>query len=535
MWVDLVCEEIRADRGAPYVVNDAWTPSGLVHVGSLRGVILHDAIARGLREAGEPVRFLYGFDDYDPMDGLPQDLPKEIYAPHMGKPLCDVPSPVAGAASFAAHYASEFEQIFRAAGCAPEVYYGSVLYRSGRFNAAIRVALERAEEIVAIEREITGSKRAERHPIQMLCERCGRIGTTVVTAWDRDRGLVHYECRPDKVTWAAGCGHAGARSPFDGGCKMAYRTEWAAKWKILGVSVEGAGKDHMTKGGTHDTASALAARIFGVRVPFPIPYEWFLVGGKKMSSSAGRGLAARDLLDVLRPELVRFLIVRSYYRSAINFDPGGETIPRLYDEFDRAAAAFAGQLAAATPGEAQDVADLARSFHYASLTAADPAPLHRPRFAKVASLVQMPHIDLAAVIEAEKGTPLTAAERAELAARVVDAKRWLDRFAPDSYKFSLQETLPDGARAFSDDQRTFVARLADLVEADVPDGERLHQSIHALKTEMNLTPRDVFGAIYTAFLGKSSGPAAGWFLAALDRAFVVRRLREAAGATITGG
>jgi lysyl-tRNA synthetase class I len=31
-----------------------------------------------------------------------------------------------------------------------------------------------------------------------------------------------------------------------------------------------------------------------------------------------------------------------------------------------------------------------------------------------------------------------------------------------------------------------------------------------------------------AFLGKASGPQAGWFLAALDRDFVVARLREAA-------
>ena len=38
-----------------------------------------------------------------------------------------------------------------------------------------------------------------------------------------------------------------------------------------------------------------------------------------------------------------------------------------------------------------------------------------------------------------------------------------------------------------------------------------------------------FGAIYLAFLGRTNGPRAGWLLASLDPAFVVDRLREAAG------
>jgi heme O synthase-like polyprenyltransferase len=43
-----------------------------------------------------------------------------------------------------------------------------------------------------------------------------------------------------------------------------------------------------------------------------------------------------------------------------------------------------------------------------------------------------------------------------------------------------------------------------------------------------LSPREAFGAIYRAFLGKDSGPQAGWLLAALDRRFVLGRLTEVA-------
>ena len=43
-------------------------------------------------------------------------------------------------------------------------------------------------------------------------------------------------------------------------------------------------------------------------------------------------------------------------------------------------------------------------------------------------------------------------------------------------------------------------------------------------------PGDAFGAIYRVFLNRANGPRAGWLLASLDSAFVIDRLRAAAGA-----
>ncbi len=49
-WAD----ELASALSGSQVVNDSKTPSGTVHVGSLRGVVLHDAIARALRDHGLP-------------------------------------------------------------------------------------------------------------------------------------------------------------------------------------------------------------------------------------------------------------------------------------------------------------------------------------------------------------------------------------------------------------------------------------------------------------------------------------------------
>src|SRR6185436_3289654 len=117
------------------------------------------------------------------------------------------------------------------------------------------------------------------------------------------------------VKWTKGCGHKGKVSPFPTKDKihgkLPWKIEWAVKWQAIGITVEGAGKDHMTKGGSHDLAEMVSEQILDYRTPYPFVHEFFLVGGKKMSSSKGMGTSVVDLLEVLPPQLIRFLIART--------------------------------------------------------------------------------------------------------------------------------------------------------------------------------------------------------------------------------
>jgi lysyl-tRNA synthetase class 1 len=59
--------------------------------------------------------------------------------------------------------------------------------------------------------------------------------------------------------------------------------------------------------------------------------------------------------------------------------------------------------------------------------------------------------------------------------------------------------------------------------------EAIHEMVYAATAEGEaLKPAEAFQALYLALLGTRRGPRIGWFLAFLDRDFVVRRLREAA-------
>ena len=523
-WAD----ELAASATGRQVVNDSKTPSGTVHVGSLRGPVVVDTIARALRHAGVTVELRYGVDDLDPMDAQALLTPDAIER-FMGVPLSAVPDPQGDChASYARHFAGVFIDTFDGLGIRPDTYYWmSEVYASGRMDRYIRTALDAAATISEIYRRVAKVNHPDDwHPLSVICESCGRIGTTIVTGWDGER--VRYECRAGLVTWATGCGHSGETSPFGGRAKMPYNVDWAAKWDLFGVTIEPAGKDLSTAGGSRDRADAIAREVFGNEPPLNVPYEFLNIGGKKMSTSKGLGASAQKIADVIPPEQLRTLFLRPKPNTAIEFDPDGtDAIPRLFDESDRLAAATDGRQ---VRGELP--ADHERVFTYSLVEpdadVAAEAATYRPAFSHLALLEQIPGVDLVERVSAEKGAPLTDRERAIVDERRAAARAWLEAYAPERARLAVQrDALPAAAAEADDDQRTYLAALAPALEAVAWNGEALQAAIFAKATERDLPAGRAFAALYLAFLGRTSGPRAGWLLAALDRGFVLGRLREA--------
>ena len=508
------CEEIAAKVRGPQTINDSKTPSGRVHVGALRGVLIHDAIFRTLKAHDVEARYLFGVDDYDPLDEIPAGKDAQ-FEKYLGRPLCNVPAPDGSSASdMAEHYIREFFEVFDELGVEVEKYRMRDVYASGRFNEAIDTILRAAPVVRRIYKEVSNSDRPETwYPFQAICQNCGRIGTTEVFAYDGAQ--VSYRCRPDAVKWARGCGHEGATSPFDGGGKLPWKLEWVAKWVSFPVTIEGAGKDHSTKGGSRDVSAACLRAIFGKEPPLNVPYEFFLVGGAKMSSSRGLGASARDMAKLLPPEILRFLMIRTKPNSPVNFDVHEAGIVKLFNEFDR----YEQRVAAgnATPDEAaiHRLAQLAPTgYHFTA------------NFQLVSALVQMPHLDVVDEIAKRKGAPLTEQERCDLDQRIAAAREWVEKYAAEEEKTRLQMTLPGRAQELSETQRAFLHKLAAALPDTPWEDDALQSKIFEVA---RLTPLDqsrAFQAIYRTLLDRESGPKAGNLLAFLDRGFVVPRLRE---------
>jgi lysyl-tRNA synthetase class 1 len=527
-WADELATRVR--DGGPQVVNDSKTPSGTVHVGSLRGPVLVDVIARALRANGIPTSYLYGVDDMDPMDAQSL-LTTDAVEREMGRPLAHIPDQANdGHDSYGRHHGRIFIDIFAGLGILPDRYYWmSEHYSAGDIDPYIRTALDRADLVRNIYRRVANVRHPDTwHPLSVVCENCGRVGTTIVTAWDGER--VRYECRERLVEWATGCGHEGWTSPFGGRAKLPWNLEWAAQWSLFGVTIEPCGKDLSTAGGSRDRSDAIAREVYEREPPLNVAYEFLNVGGKKMSTSRARGAAAHAIADVVPPEQLRLLFIRNRPNHAIEFDPvGTDAIPRLFDESDRIAAATAGRdVRGELPAGYQAI------FRY-SLVAPDAdyvaeAAAYRPPFGHLALLVQIPGVNVRAQVEAEKGSALDTRETEVLTERVEAARRWLREFAPERAIVAVREDLPAEAERLAADQRGYLTALGDRAQRDLPSsGADWQAAIFEEAAATGLPNAGAFEALYLVFLGRRNGPRAGWLLASLDPEFVLRRLRDAGG------
>src|SRR3989338_3635034 len=95
-WADQVAEEAieRVENSkflkdvvkkkGHYVVMDEKTPSGIIHIGSGRGWVIHDAIAKALRDKGVKAKFILSSDDMDPLDKPSKELSSEDNEKYIG-------------------------------------------------------------------------------------------------------------------------------------------------------------------------------------------------------------------------------------------------------------------------------------------------------------------------------------------------------------------------------------------------------------------------------------------------------------------
>ena len=299
-WAD----EIAGQVSGRQVVNDSKTPSGTVHVGSLRGVVLHDAIRRAVAPAWHGRRVPLRHRRSRP-DGRPVAAHARRRRAVHGRAAGACPS--AGrqhrARTTPATSPTLFLETFADLGIHPHLYWMSRalrLWRDGHIHGARarprrhdprdlphRVHGQPSRRLAADQRHLR-ELRPDRHHAAL------RLG--------RQRGQLRVPARSRRPGPRAAAS-SGRVSPFGGRAKMVWNVDWAARWGLVGATIEGCGKDLATAGGSRDRADAISRRVFDREPPLNVPYEFLNIGGKKMSTSKGHGAAAHAMADLLPPDL----------------------------------------------------------------------------------------------------------------------------------------------------------------------------------------------------------------------------------------
>ena len=154
-------------------------------------------------------------------------------------------------------------------------------------------------------------------------------------------------------------------------------------------------------------------------------------------------------------------------------------------------------------------------------------PTYSPPFDSVVSVVQQPHIDLAAHVSALGVGPLSDSDQDWIEVKRSAAQSWSQRFSESASRLMIADELPDATQDLSNQQRGFLSvsnRLLDEVETW--RAASIQAALFDAARIVGITPAAAFEALYTAFFGWPEGPRAGSFLEFLGKDAALARLAE---------
>ncbi len=541
-WADREAARIINERGEKdrYVLAAGISPSGTVHVGNFRELMVVDLVARALRQRGKTVRFIFSWDNFDPLRKLPKNFPQVTstgtpFAEYLGMPLIDVPDPKGEYTSYAQRNQEQFETAIARAGIKPEFIDQSEQYKKGVYTEVLRTGLNRRADIRRVLNKHRSTPLPETwFPVALFCEQC-RKAVKTIKAYDGVYTL-DYDCH----TCGADRKLNFKETPL---VKFLWRIDWPMRWQHEGVDFEPGGKDHSSEGGSYTTACELVREIFDDKAPVYLQYDFVLVKGKleKMSSSKGNAISVAELLNVYEPMVARWLYAAP--RPNVDFTLAlDQDVIKNYEAFDRLQRVYdaaAGELSVQRRNEVTRLYELARvtQLPTGEGVTAGKAP-RRAAFRHLCNVAQLYDFNEAAVLKhyaAELGTE--AATRSALMERMRCAAHWLKHYAGERFCFKVRETavsveelLQEGERQLPQLKEIKASMLAVLAElcallSDVNAWETLSENTleqwfyETLRKydDLNMNKQSFFACMYLLLIGKERGPRLANFMLILGR------------------
>tara|TARA_R110002126_G_scaffold285701_18_gene436828 strand:- start:88217 stop:89848 length:1632 start_codon:yes stop_codon:yes gene_type:complete len=320
------------------VFETGYGPSGLPHIGTFGEVARTTMVRTAFRLLTRdqiPTRLICFSDDMDGMRKIPENVPsREAMEPHLQKPLSAVPDPWTNEfASFGDHNNAMLRRFLDTFGFNYEFISATDYYKSGKFDAVLRLAAERYDDIMKVMLPTLGAERqATYSPFLPISPISGRVLYVPMKEVNATNGTITFADEDGTDTTL----------PVTGGhVKMQWKPDFGMRWAALGVDFEMFGKDHQTNAPIYDKICT----ILGGKAPEHYVYELFLDSeGQKISKSKGNGLTIDEWLTYAGNEsLGLYMFQKPRTAKRLHFD----VIPRAVDEYAAHVASFQKQDATA--------------------------------------------------------------------------------------------------------------------------------------------------------------------------------------------
>jgi lysyl-tRNA synthetase class 1 len=483
--------QITAGEKGYVLFETGYGPSGLPHIGTFGEVARTTMVMRAFQRLAPdiPTKLICFSDDMDGFRKVPTNVPnQEMLAENLHLPLTQVPNPFdSDHESFAHHNNACLREFLDSYGFDYEFYSATECYKSGKFNDALLLMLQKHEEIKGAVLPILGEERAATYsPFLPISPKTGKVLQVPVLETNPEAGTITFEDED------------GTRTEIpvtDGNVKAQWRADWALRWFALDVDYEMAGKDLVSSA----DISAKIVQILGSRPAAGFRYELFLdEKGEKISKSKGNGLSMEEWLTYAPHEsLAYYMYQRPTSAKKLYFD----VIPKAVDEY----ITFVGKLA--EQEDKQKLENPAWYIHNGTIPNGQHTPIS---FALLLNLVNAANTEDPEVLwkfiqsYEPEATP--------------DSAPFLDRLVSYAIRYYKDFVLPEKTYRAADDRETAaLTALAGKLETmeDGLEAEDYMTEVFSAGKENGYEKeelRDWFKAIYEVCLGQSQGPRFGSFI-----------------------
>lgn len=527
-WSDVMAQRL-AQRGDSHIVATGITPSGEFHIGHLREILTGDMIARAARRAGMDAELVFVVDNADPLRKVYPFLDAS-YEDFIGHQLGSIPAPDQNGKpdwtrfneegwTYGDHFLTPFLEALKLIGVEPRLLPNLEAYQTGKFSHAARIACDKPDDVREIIERVAGRELpSDWFPWQPLDSK-GSLDGVKVTGYSYPH-----------VHWTDSSGVAGTSNIEKGEGKLPWRLDWPAKWGFNAITCEPFGKDHGAAGGSYDTGKEIAL-LFGHEPPAPLTYEWISLRGKgAMSSSSGNTVGPIEALQLVPPEILRFLVANSKPSKAIEFDTGMGLV-NLADEYERLCARnFDEELANPDLSRRKRVqiedAKVAMELSVVEETATSVAT--SVSFRHLALLAQVKNED-EAVWTSLRSTGTIDRPTPQLIDRLRRMRSWISsEHFPDDMRISLCAQPNAGAlNLLTEQQRGVLESLETAFESATWTSDGITEALKTTAALSEVGMRDVYRASYALFMGTERGPRLAPILSNCDRDEIMALIRQA--------
>jgi lysyl-tRNA synthetase, class I len=516
-WVSQLADEViaEAERRSPgkaVVVASGLSPSGPIHLGNLREVMVPHLVADEIRRRGVECEHILSWDDFDRLRKVPAGV-DPTWAEHIGKPLTSVPAPAGSPhPNWAEHFKAPMAGALARLGVEFRGISQTAMYTSGAYTEQVLLAMRERGRIDAVlaqyrtkQADDDGGTGAGYFPYRPYCSVCERDLTTVTGYDDRSTAL-SYTC-------VCGLSETVRLAEHRRG-KLVWKVDWPMRWAYEGVVFEPSGVDHQAPGSSFVVGGRLVSEIFGSRQPIGPMYAFVGISGMaKMSSSRGGVPTPADALEIIEEPVLRWLYARRRPQQSftVAFDAD---VHRLYDEWD----AVARKVAAGSASGPDAIA-----YGRAVRTAVGELPrTHRPLpYRMLASVADITTQDAEQTLrilgDCDPERPLASLD--EVRPRLDRAQNWAATQLPadqrtvlaDEPDAGVLESLTAGQREALDlllaglDTQWSLEGLSHLVYA-VPKLQAGLAADAPPTPELKVAQRAFFALVYQLLIGRDTGP-----------------------------